>query len=173
MVLLWLPRDAAGLLFEREQWQSWVAETYPDGRHAMLKSLWHRLVAQVRKPSFDEGATPQCYHPQKPAWHPQKSEILTRLKVLGITQTEFAAIVGVTPRTVSNWVRGRTRMSEAATLVLALIEGRPDVRRDLCAGVKVPYAPRGKPFERGNPYRFGDRRRRTWVAGAQYARAAA
>jgi DNA-binding transcriptional regulator YdaS (Cro superfamily) len=95
----------------------------------------------------------------------QKPEILSRLKVLGISQVAFAAIVGVTPRTVSNWVRGRTRMSEAAMLVLELLEDRPDVRRDLCADVKVPYAARGKPFERGNPYRFGDRRRRTWVGG--------
>jgi transcriptional regulator with XRE-family HTH domain len=108
-----------------------------------------------------------------PAWHAQKPEILTRLTTLGITQTEFAATIGVTPRTVSNWVRGRTRMSEAATLVLDLLEQHPDVRRSLHVDVKVPYAPRGRPFERGNPYRFGDRRRRTWVAGAQYARAAA
>jgi transcriptional regulator with XRE-family HTH domain len=116
---------------------------------------------------------PQCCHRAKLALHAQKPEILTRLASLGISQAAFAATVGVTPRTVSNWVRGRTRMSEAAMLVLELLEQHPDVRRSLYADVRVPSAPRGKPFERGNPYRFGDRRRRTWVAGAQYARAAA
>jgi hypothetical protein len=112
-------------------------------------------------------------HPAKLALHAQKPEILTRLTTLGISQAAFAATVGVTPRTVSNWVWGRTRISEAAKLVLELLENHPGVRRELWVGGTVPNAPRGKPFERGNPYRFDDRRRRPWVAGAQYARAAA
>jgi DNA-binding transcriptional regulator YiaG len=139
----------------------------------MIRKLWQQLMGTTRMASSNLGATPQFCHPQMTAPHAQKPEFLTRLKVLGISQVAFAAIVGVTPRTVSNWVRGRTRMSEAAMLVLELLEQHPDVRRSLCVDVRVSYAARGKPFERGNPYRFGDRRRRTWVAGAQYARAAA
>jgi transcriptional regulator with XRE-family HTH domain len=139
----------------------------------MIRNLWHHLMGAARKPSSDVGVLPHCCHPAKLALHAQKPEILTRLTTLGISQAAFAATVGVTPRTVSNWARGRTRMSEAATLVLELLEQHPDVRRSLGVDVKVPCAPRGRPFERGNPYRFGDRRRRTWVAGAQYARAAA
>ena len=95
----------------------------------MIRNLWHHLMEAARKPSSDVGVLPQCCHPAKMALHAQKPEILTRLKMLGITQTEFAATIGVTPRTVSNWVHGRTRMSEAATLVLELLEQHPDVRQ--------------------------------------------
>jgi DNA-binding transcriptional regulator YiaG len=138
-----------------------------------LQALWKF----ARGKSVPSGAivpsAPNANAAQMLTQHAQKPEILTRLTSLGITQTEFAAIVGVKSRTVSNWVRGRTRMSEAATVVLELLEDHPDVRRDLCVDATAPYAPRGKPFAKGNPYRFGDRRRRTWVAGARYARAAA
>ena len=58
-------------------------------------------------------------------------------------------------------------MSPAGMALLEILEKRQAFI------VKPKKARRGRPFERGNPYRFGDRRRRTAIAGAQMARAAA
>ena len=101
-----------------------------------------------------------------------QSLLLTRLKALGISQVAFADIVGVTPRTVWNWVKGRTEISEAVELILELLEEDPDLRDEFGVGMKVKGLPRGRAFARGNPYRFGDRRRAVSIAGAQMARAA-
>jgi DNA-binding transcriptional regulator YiaG len=92
---------------------------------------------------------------------------------LGVSKVDFAELCDVHPNTVSNWARGRTRMSGAAELVLMLLEDHHEVRRALCVGVKAKGEPRGRAFKPGNPYRFGDRRRRVAVAGGQMARAAA
>ena len=108
--------------------------------------------------------------PQIAPCHAQNQEILAiRLKQLGLCQADFADICGVTPRTVNNWIHGRTKMSDAADLVLELLEDHPAVRNDLI--YKTKGAPRGQPFAKGNPFRFGDRRRTIHVAGAQLARA--
>jgi hypothetical protein len=64
-------------------------------------------------------------------------------------------------------------MNAAADLLLELLEDRPEVRHALCMDTKTSGAPRGRPFAKGNPYRFGDRRRPVWVAGARMARAVA
>ena len=98
--------------------------------------------------------------------------LAARLTQLDISQVAFADIVGVTPRTVSNWVKGRTEISEAAQLILELLEEDPDLRDEFGVGMKIKGLPRGRAFARGNPYRFGDRRRAVSIAGAQMARAA-
>jgi hypothetical protein len=119
-------------------------------------------------------ALPKRYHAHTDDPGAQKTAILAaRLQVLGITKANFAAIVGVSERTVGNWSAGRTKMNAAADLLLEQIEASADLRCKLGIGEKVKGAPRGKPFEPGNPYRFGDRRRHLWVAGARYGRAAA
>ena len=86
--------------------------------------------------------------------------------------SQFAEIAGVTPRTVSNWVSGRTRINPSALAMLDLLERHGEVRRALCVGVKAIGAPRRRAFKAGNPYRFGDRRS-VAIAGAQMARIAA
>jgi lambda repressor-like predicted transcriptional regulator len=97
--------------------------------------------------------------------------ILARLEALGITQAGFAEIAEVSSRTVSNLVHGRTQMPSSAWLLLETLELYPEVRAEFIW--KSRGRPRGKPFAQGNPYRFGDMRRAVYVAGAQYARAAA
>ena len=121
-------------------------------------------------PSSEPSARPARVTPE----HAQKPESLSaRLRALGITQSQFSAITGVTSRTVSNWVSGRTKINPSALALLELLEGNHEVRRTLCVGAKAKGQPRGRPFVKGNVYRFGDRRRRVAVAGAQMARAAA
>ena len=91
-----------------------------------------------------------------------------RLDQLDVSLAAFADLYHVHPNTVSNWVRGRAR--GAAELVLTL-EDHSEIRRALRVG--ATGASRGRLFVKGNVHRFGDRRRRVAVAGAQMARAAA
>jgi transcriptional regulator with XRE-family HTH domain len=102
-----------------------------------------------------------------------RESLSSRLKQLGISQAEFADICGVTTKTVNNWVKGRTRVSPTALAFLGQIEASAGLRWRLCVGEKCKGAPRGKPFAKGNPYRFGDRRRAFAVARARMARTAA
>jgi transcriptional regulator with XRE-family HTH domain len=107
-------------------------------------------------------------------WHPQKPESLaSRLKHLGITQADFADICRVSEKTVGNWLSGRTNINPTALEFLKVIEYSTELRKMLCIGEKFKGAPRGKPFAKGNPYRFGDRRRAVSVAGSRMARAVA
>jgi hypothetical protein len=76
-------------------------------------------------------------------------------------------------KTVNNWVKGRTRVHPTALIMLDMLEHSAEVREMMCVGLKLTGAPRGKPFAKGNPYRFGDRRRATAIAGAKIARATA
>jgi DNA-binding transcriptional regulator YiaG len=100
----------------------------------------------------------------------QRGESLSRrLKRLGMTQSDFADICQVTPKTVSNWVRGKTDVNPMAWVLLEILEDYPDVRRDFLGAVKG--RPRGRPFAPGNPFRFGDRRRSVSLAAAQIGRA--
>lgn len=100
--------------------------------------------------------------------HAQSGEAFSaRLRALGVSQRDFAIVCGVTKRTVSNWAAGRHRVSPAAMTLLEVLEKRQAFI------VKPKKEPRGRPFEPGNAYRFGDRRRRTAIAGAQMARATA
>src|SRR5512133_1970505 len=97
----------------------------------------------------------------------------SRLRQLGISQAEFADTCGVTAKTVNNWVKGRTRVNPTALAFLDQIEASAALRWRLCVGETFKGAPRGKPFAKGNPYRFGDRRRAFAVARARMARTAA
>ena len=100
--------------------------------------------------------------------HAQRGEAFSaRLRALSVSQQDFAIVCGVTKRTVSNWAAGRHRVSPAAMTLLVVLEKRQAYI------VKPKKAPRGRPFQPGNAYRFGDRRRRTAIAGAQMARARA
>jgi hypothetical protein len=91
--------------------------------------------------------------------------------LLSITQSQFTQFCSVHPDTVCNWASGRTRMNHAALLVLRVLEANHQAAGHVVDQAKGP--PRGRPFAPGNPYRFGDRRRPVWVAGAQMARAVA
>ena len=100
--------------------------------------------------------------------HAQIGEAFSaRLRALGASHREFAMVCGVSKRTVSNWAAGRHRVSPAAMTLLQVLEKRQAFI------VKPKKAPRGRPFEPGNAYRFGGRRRRTAIAGAQMPRTTA
>ena len=50
----------------------------------------------------------------------------TRAKV-GLSQTQFAQLMGVSVRTLQDWEQGRRRPEGAARVLLALIDRRPSI----------------------------------------------
>lgn len=50
---------------------------------------------------------------------------------IGMSQTEFAALLGVSVRTLQEWEQGRRKPSGAAAFLLILAQKRPDVLREV------------------------------------------
>ncbi len=55
-------------------------------------------------------------------------------KALGLSQREFAEILGVSIRTLQDWEQGRRRPSGAAATLLRIVEKHPDLLRETMAG---------------------------------------
>jgi putative transcriptional regulator len=55
-------------------------------------------------------------------------------KAAGLSQSEFAEILGVSVRTLQDWEQGRRRPSGAAATLLRIAEKHPDLLRELMAG---------------------------------------
>ena len=55
-------------------------------------------------------------------------------KASGLSQSEFAEILGVSVRTLQDWEQGRRRPSGAAATLLRIAEKHPDLLREAMAG---------------------------------------
>lgn len=51
----------------------------------------------------------------------------------GLSQSRFATLLGVSPRTLQNWEQGRTQPSGAAQTLLTVAVRHPEVLRELVA----------------------------------------
>lgn len=51
----------------------------------------------------------------------------------GLSQSQFAALMGVSPRTLQDWEQGRRAPSGAAQTLLRVAERHPEVLRELAA----------------------------------------
>ena len=60
------------------------------------------------------------------------SVVSARLKS-GLSQSEFAKILGVSVRTLQDWEQGRRQPSGAAKTLIAIAEHRPDVLKEITA----------------------------------------
>jgi putative transcriptional regulator len=56
----------------------------------------------------------------------------TRSKT-GLSQAQFAMLLGVSVRTLQQWEQGRRQPSGAAKTLLAIAEKRPDILKELAA----------------------------------------
>jgi putative transcriptional regulator len=52
----------------------------------------------------------------------------------GLSQAQFAALLGVSRRTLEGWEQGRKKPSGAAATLLTIAAKRPDVLREIAAG---------------------------------------
>lgn len=59
------------------------------------------------------------------------SPIVAARNASGLTQTQFAELMGVSPRTLQEWEQGRRQPSGAAKTLLRVAEKYPDVLREL------------------------------------------
>ena len=58
--------------------------------------------------------------------------VSARIK-LGLSQSAFAKLMGISVRTVQDWEQGRRQPSGAAKTLIAIAERRPDVLREFAA----------------------------------------
>jgi len=89
---------------ERNIWQEVL-----DGVHEIKRGGGKRIEVEVRS-----------------------SIMRARLKA-GLTQAEFAALLGVSKRTLEQWEQGRREPSGAAKTLIKVAELHPEVLRDLAA----------------------------------------
>ncbi|MDN5836106.1 MAG: helix-turn-helix domain-containing protein [Nitrosospira sp.] len=61
------------------------------------------------------------------------SSIISARKKSGLSQTEFAKLLGVSVRTLQDWEQGRRQPSGAAKTLIAIAERRPEVLREAAA----------------------------------------
>ena len=61
------------------------------------------------------------------------SPVISARKKSGLSQTEFAKLLGVSVRTLQEWEQGRRQPSGAAKTLIAIAERRPEVLREAAA----------------------------------------
>ncbi|WP_293389493.1 helix-turn-helix domain-containing protein [Nevskia sp.] len=59
------------------------------------------------------------------------SEVTQARAKSGLSQSQFAQVLGVSPRTLQEWEQGRRKPSGAAQSLLAIAAKRPDVIREV------------------------------------------
>jgi DNA-binding transcriptional regulator YiaG len=90
---------------------------------------------------------------------------LTRLE---LSQAQFARIIDTPLRTVAGWCGGETKPPPMLWSILKVIEGSGQARRILhVSAIRHQNKPRGRPFRRGNEFRFTDKRRQEALARAR------
>ena len=63
---------------------------------------------------------------------PSSALVRTRLKS-GLTQSQFAALLGVSKRTLEQWEQGRREPSGAAKTLIRVAELHPEILREIAA----------------------------------------
>lgn len=65
--------------------------------------------------------------------HVKVPEIVEARARTGLSQQQFAAMLGVSPRTLKGWEQGRRKPTGAARSLLTIARRRPEVLRELFA----------------------------------------
>ena len=61
------------------------------------------------------------------------SPVISARKKSGLSQAEFAKLLGVSVRTLQEWEQGRRQPSGAAKTLISIAERRPDVLKEAAA----------------------------------------
>jgi putative transcriptional regulator len=65
--------------------------------------------------------------------HVVMSPVISARKKSGLSQSEFAKLLGVSVRTLQEWEQGRRQPRGAAKTLIAIAERRPEVLREVAA----------------------------------------
>lgn len=85
-------------------------------------------------------STDRRERPRRPSFpEPDARTIRTRF---GVTQTEFARLLGISVGTLRNWEQGIRRPAGAARVLLHVVERHPEAVRDACALATTRSLPR-------------------------------
>lgn len=82
------------------------------------EELGEKLLASVRQMNAGVG---KVVH----------SPVMSARRSSGLSQSQFAALLGVSVRTLQEWEQGRREPSGAAKTLLRVAESHPDVLREL------------------------------------------
>lgn len=88
------------------------------------RNIWQEVLDGVREIKRGGG--------KRVVVEPRSPIMRTRLKT-GLTQAEFAVLLGVSKRTLEQWEQGRREPSGAAKTLIKVAELHPEVLRDLAA----------------------------------------
>ena len=88
------------------------------------RDIWQEILEGVREIKRGQGKRLKV--------EPRSPIVRARLKS-GLTQAQFAALLGVSKRTLEQWEQGRRQPSGAARTLLRLVERHPEVLREIAA----------------------------------------
>lgn len=93
-------------------------------RFESQRDIWQEVLEGVREIKAGGG--------KRTMVEPRSPVVRARLKV-GLTQARFAALPGVSKRTLEQWEQGRREPSGAAKTLIRVAERHPDVLREFAA----------------------------------------
>jgi putative transcriptional regulator len=88
------------------------------------RDVWQEVVDGVREIKSGGG--------KRSVVEPRSPIVRARLKA-GLTQEQFAALLGVSKRTLEQWEQGRRKPSQAAKTLIKVAELHPEVLRKIAA----------------------------------------
>jgi putative transcriptional regulator len=88
------------------------------------RDIWQEVLDGVREIKAGRGKRSQV--------EPRSPVARARLRC-GLTQAQFAALLGVSRRTLEQWEQGRREPSAAAKTVIRVAETHPEVLREIAA----------------------------------------
>ena len=93
-------------------------------RFEAQRDVWQEVLDGVREIKAGRGKRTQI--------EPRSPIVRARLKS-GLTQAQFAALLGVSRRTLEQWEQGRREPSGAARTLIRVAELHPEVLRNIAA----------------------------------------
>jgi putative transcriptional regulator len=88
------------------------------------RNIWQEVLDSVREIKTGGG--------KRVVVEPRSPVLRARVRS-GLTQAQFAALLGVSKRTLEQWEQGRREPSGAAKTLIKVAELHPEVLRDLAA----------------------------------------
>jgi putative transcriptional regulator len=88
------------------------------------RDVWQEVLEGVREIKAGGGKRKKV--------EPKSQVVRARLNS-GLSQTDFAAVLGVSKRTLEQWEQGRRKPSGAAQTLLKIAERHPEVLKDVAA----------------------------------------